>query len=217
MRQPLRTCVEELRLLVGVAHRRAAAGRSPDGRDDRADLQVPRPGLVGQLADLIVAGIDVDVRGVEEEVEAVEADALELGVGREVEHRIQVDRRLGPGAFADHARPGGVVKLGVVVGMFVGHGRICVVADSADVGLCTWDRSTAGLARVIGSIGVDRGLPKSGRGGVVSLGSADDRRSFISILFAFACAFSPTRRTRGRPRSRRFRRAGSRTASGPRA
>ena len=72
---------------------------------------------------LIVAGIDFDVRGVEEEIESVEADALELGVGREVEHRVQIDRRFGPGAFADHARPGSVVKFGVVVGVFVGHGR----------------------------------------------------------------------------------------------
>ena len=60
--------------------------------------------------------------GAKEEVEAVEADAIDFGVGRQVEHRIQFDRRLGARSFADHARPGGIVEFGKVVGMFVGHG-----------------------------------------------------------------------------------------------
>ncbi len=128
MRQPLRTCVEELRPFVGLAHRRAAAGRRPDRRDDGADLQVPRADLVGQPVEFVVAGVDIDVRREEEQIDAVEADALDFGVGRQVEHRIEVDRRLRAGAFADDARPGGVVKFGEVVGMFVGHSR-CGMRD----------------------------------------------------------------------------------------
>ena len=45
----------------------------------------------------------------EEEVHAVELDAVDLGRGGQIEHGIQVDGRLGIGAFADQAGPHGVV------------------------------------------------------------------------------------------------------------
>ena len=54
MRQPLRTWSRNFCAILAAAHRRAAAGRRPDRRDDRADLQVPRPGLVGQRFELVV-------------------------------------------------------------------------------------------------------------------------------------------------------------------
>ena len=114
---------EELRLLGLAAHGRAAAGRPPHRRHHRADLELPRPGLVGQLPDLVVAGVDVDVRDEEEQVEAVEPDALELGVGRQVEHGIEVDGRLAAVALAHHAGPRRIVKFRIVVGMLVGHGE----------------------------------------------------------------------------------------------
>ena len=56
----------------------------------------------------------------EEQVEAVELHAVDFGGGGQVEHRVQIDRRLAAVALADHARPGGVVKFGIVVGMVVG-------------------------------------------------------------------------------------------------
>ena len=52
MRQPLRTCVEELLPGRVIAHRRAAAGRRPDRRDDRADDQAARANFLGQLFEL---------------------------------------------------------------------------------------------------------------------------------------------------------------------
>ena len=61
------------------------------------------------------------VRGEEEEIDAVEPDAVHLGRGGQIEHRVQVDRRLGTFAFADHARPRGVVEFGEVVAGVVGH------------------------------------------------------------------------------------------------
>ena len=52
----------------------------------------------------------------EEDVDAVEFDAVDAGLGGQVEHGVEVDRRLGAGAaLADEAGPHGVVKLGVVV------------------------------------------------------------------------------------------------------
>ena len=57
------------------------------------------------------------MRGEEEEVDAVELDPVDLGCGGEVEHRVEVDRRLGTVPLADHAGPRRVVQLGEVVGM----------------------------------------------------------------------------------------------------
>ena len=61
--------------------------------------------------------VDVDVRGEQEQVDAVELDAVDLGRGGQVEHRVEVDGRLGLGLpLADHAGPGGVVQFRVSVG-----------------------------------------------------------------------------------------------------
>jgi len=125
--------VEELLALLGGAHGGAAAGGRPDRRGDRADVQVPLPGLVGQHLDLVVAGVDVDVRGVEEEVEALEADAVHFGRGREVEHRVEVDGWLAAVALADHAGPGRVVELGIVVGVVGSHCSSSRVASLSEV------------------------------------------------------------------------------------
>ncbi len=45
-----------------LAHRRAAAGRRPDRRDDRADDQLLRAELVGELLQVVVCRVDADVR-----------------------------------------------------------------------------------------------------------------------------------------------------------
>ena len=75
--------------------------------------------LVGQRLEVVVGGVDVDVRSEEEQIDAVELDAVDLGRGRQVEHRVEIDRRLGARApLADEAGPGGVVEFGEV-GMVV--------------------------------------------------------------------------------------------------
>ena len=104
-------------LLAGrvVAHRRAAAGGRPHGRDDRADHQPVRANLFRQLFQLLVGRIDADVRIEQKQIDAVEPLAVDLGRGRQIEHRIELDRRLAALAFADDAGPRGVVKFGKVV------------------------------------------------------------------------------------------------------
>ena len=71
--------------------------------------------LVGERLDVVGAGVDGDVRVEQEEVDAVELDAVDLGAGGQVEHRVEVDAGFGAGAaFADEAGPHGVVKFRVV-------------------------------------------------------------------------------------------------------
>src|SRR5262245_43078975 len=58
----------------------------------------------------------------EENIHAIELDAVHLGFGGEVKHRVEVNARLGARtAFADQSGPHGVVQFRVVVGM-VAHG-----------------------------------------------------------------------------------------------
>ena len=62
----------------------------------------------------VVVHLDVDVRVEQEQVHAVELDAIHLGLGRQVEHRVEVNARFSAGAaFADEAGPHGVVEFGV--------------------------------------------------------------------------------------------------------
>ena len=47
----------------------------------------------------------------QEEIHAVEPDTIDLGIGSQIEHRIQVNARFGAGAaLADEPGPHGVVK-----------------------------------------------------------------------------------------------------------
>ena len=50
--------------------------------------------FVGELLDAVIVDIDADVRVEQEEVDAVEFDAVDLGLGGEVEHGIEVDGRV---------------------------------------------------------------------------------------------------------------------------
>jgi hypothetical protein len=50
------------------------------------------------------------VRIEKEEIDAVETRAADLGGRRQIEHRVEVDRRLGVGPFPDQSRPHGVVQ-----------------------------------------------------------------------------------------------------------
>ena len=84
----------ELLALACVPHRGAAARWRPDRRHKRADRQASRTDTIGETLDLIVARVDAHVRIEEKQVDAVEPDAADRRVGGEIEHRLEVDRRL---------------------------------------------------------------------------------------------------------------------------
>ena len=107
--------------LVVRSDRRAAAGAAVDRRDDRADDRLRARAFSARRVGLLIAAVDVEVGMVEEDVEALELHAVDLGRGRHVEHGVQIDGRLGALALAHQSRPGGVVELGEVVRVFVGH------------------------------------------------------------------------------------------------
>ena len=89
MRHAFWTCVRNFLRASSLAHGRPAAGRRPDRGDNRADASPRDADLVGQRLQLVVGRVDADVRVEEEQVDAVELDAIDLGRGREVEHRIE--------------------------------------------------------------------------------------------------------------------------------
>ena len=55
---------------------------------------------------------------VEEQVDAVELDAVDLGLGRQVEHLVEEDVRFraAHALLADEPGPHGVVQFGIVIG-----------------------------------------------------------------------------------------------------
>jgi hypothetical protein len=104
---------DEVGALGFVAARRCV---EPHRRDHRAHDEAALLDLVRERLELVVGAVDVGVRIVEEEIDTVELDAVDLGLGRHVEHRVEVDERLAAGAaLADEAGPHGIMKLGVVV------------------------------------------------------------------------------------------------------
>ena len=117
--------VEKVCAIFRPTHRRTAAGPLPDGRHDSADLERSSRRLVGQFLDRVVAlnrGVDIDVRQVEEQVEPVELRAVHLGRSRQVEHRVEVDRRLVPRAALAHgAGPCRVVEFRIIIGVLRAH------------------------------------------------------------------------------------------------
>ncbi len=67
------------------------------------------------------------MRREQKQIDAVELDAVDLGLGRQIEHGVQVDKRLGAGGtLADDAGPGGVVQFGELV--FGHHGYFLLFA-----------------------------------------------------------------------------------------
>ena len=95
-----------------VSHRRAAAGRGPDRRNQRSGTQAFAGDFFSQARQIVVGRIDIGVRQGEEQIDAVEPHAVHLrGLGQ-VQHGIEIDRRLGVRPFADQSRPHGIVKSG---------------------------------------------------------------------------------------------------------
>ena len=110
MRARLLHLRQELLPVGVVAHGRSAAGGRPDRSDQRPDDEAAAADAVGEALQVVGARVDAGVRFGEEEIDAVEPDAVHLGRGSQVEHRLEVDRRLAVGAFADEARPHRIVQ-----------------------------------------------------------------------------------------------------------
>ena len=106
--------LREERLAAGAGvHGAAPAGRLPDGGHHAADHEVAVADVLGELLQVVVRGVDRDVRLEEEQVDPVEPLPVHLRVEGVVEHRLQRDRRVvRVRLFADEAGPGGVVELG---------------------------------------------------------------------------------------------------------
>jgi len=99
----------ELPALVGVPHRRTAAGRPPDRRDQRPDEQIPLADPIREPFQVVVARVDADVWIEQEQVHAVELHAVDRGVHGQVQHRVEVDRRLRVGPLPHQPGPHRVV------------------------------------------------------------------------------------------------------------
>ena len=114
--------------IVVAAHRRPAARRCPYRRHERSDDEAACANAIGETLQRVAVGIDVDVRIEQKQIDAFEADAVDVCGGRQIEHRVQIDRRFRVGAFADEPRPHGVMKswFGVcshhVVSLLSSHG-----------------------------------------------------------------------------------------------
>ena len=110
MRQAFSHLRQEAAALGFVAHRGSAAGRRPDGRDQRAGAQTFAMQACRRAASdrrrrnryrcAAARGTDRRHRSARHR----------RGGGGQVEHRIEIDGRLGIGAFADQSRPHGVVE-----------------------------------------------------------------------------------------------------------
>ena len=108
---------DETLALLGAAHRRTAADGRPDRRHQRADGQTLRSDRIGEAPDVVVARVDAGVRVGEEEVDAVELDAVDARRRRQIEQRRQADRRFRVAALADHARPHRIVQFRPIVAL----------------------------------------------------------------------------------------------------
>jgi hypothetical protein len=61
----------------------------------------------------------------QEQINPIESHAIDFGPGGQIEHRVEIDARLGPGtSFADQAGPHGIVKFRKIVGLRLSHGDI---------------------------------------------------------------------------------------------
>ena len=115
MAQALRTWVRKRSRSSLRPHGGSTADRRPHGRDQRAGYEVVRGQFVRESLEVVVGRIDVGVRQRQEQVDAVELCPIYFGRRGEAQHGVEIDRRLGAGAFADDARPHRVVKGGRLV------------------------------------------------------------------------------------------------------
>src|SRR5262249_13336030 len=93
-------------------HGRATAGWPPDRRRNRSYNKAVRRDLVRQPLEVVIRGVDADVRVVQKQVDSVEPDAVDRCRRGQFQHRVEVDEWFGAGrAFSDDPRPDRVVQL----------------------------------------------------------------------------------------------------------
>ena len=102
--------LNEKLLTVGLAaHSGTAAGGWPYRRDERADDEPTPAYAIGEPLEIVASRIDVDMWVEQKKIDAVEFRPVYGGRRREIEHRLEIDRRLGVWSLADQSRPHGVV------------------------------------------------------------------------------------------------------------
>ena len=62
------------------------------------------------MLQFVIRGVDAGVRGGQKQIDAVEMDAVYLGLGRQVEHGFEWNERFRVGSLAYEAGPHGVVQ-----------------------------------------------------------------------------------------------------------
>lgn len=71
----------------------------------------------------VVRDVNINVRLEEEDINAVELHSVDLGLGCQVEHCVEVNAWLGSGAaFAHKAGPHGIVQLRKIIWRWLIHG-----------------------------------------------------------------------------------------------
>jgi hypothetical protein len=95
-------------LLLGT-HGRAAAGRSPNRGNERAHHEATPGDAAGKSLKIVIGGIDAGVRQGQEQIDTVEADAIHLRPGSQIEHGLERDKRFRVRPFANEAGPHRVV------------------------------------------------------------------------------------------------------------
>ena len=102
---------QELLLLFVGTHRGITHRATPDRSDERAHLQALGGDEVRHLLEVVLGDIGVGVRVEQEQVDAVELVAVDVGGDGHVEHLLESDRRvIGVGLLADEAGPHRVVQ-----------------------------------------------------------------------------------------------------------
>ena len=74
------------------------------GATSEPDEQIPRADPIGEPLQVVVARVDADVRIEQKQVHAVELHAVDRRVRGQVQHRVEVDRRLRVRALCRPAR-----------------------------------------------------------------------------------------------------------------
>ena len=116
MRQAFRTCARKRPRSSSSAHGRAAAGRRPHGRDQRAGPRRPLEAILSarrarssSVESISVCGSNRNKSTPSNFTPSTAAAAVRF------EHGVEVDGRLRVRPFADQPGPHGVVELGIVV------------------------------------------------------------------------------------------------------
>ena len=102
---------QELLLLFVGTHGGITHRATPDRSDERAHLQALGGDEVRHLLEVVLGDIGVGVRVEQEQIDAVELVAVDVGGDGHVEHLLEGDRRvIGVGFLADEAGPHRVVQ-----------------------------------------------------------------------------------------------------------